>query len=366
MTVTSFLIPHLSLLQQSYALSVVANTKETDILRKHGVGTDVTVVPIERGTCLVSDIKALILLYRTLRKGHFDLVQSLTPKAGLLAMAAGWAARIPIRIHWFTGQVWLTKFGVARVILKFADRLIAVFSTFVLVDSHSQRDFLVSEGIIQPVNSLVLGDGSVCGVDGERFRPNSQARESIRASLQIPSDAIILLYLGRLNRDKGVVDLATAFKDIAEEVPRLWLLVVGPDEQNISAQVKDICHEWLTRFRQIGFTDQPEKYMAAADIFCVPSYREGFGSSVIEASACGLPTVATKIYGLVDAVDEGNTGILVSPGQVTELAASIRLLAFDEELRSKIGSRARERAVALYEHTRLTNALKLLYDGLLN
>jgi glycosyltransferase involved in cell wall biosynthesis len=234
-----------------------------------------------------------------------------------------------------------------------------------LVDSPSQRDFLLAEGVLDGGHAGVLADGSVCGVDGERFRPDANARALVRSELGVPDTAVLLLYLGRLNRDKGIADLAAAFVSLASRHPDLWLLLVGPDEEEMQARVRTACSAWLDRVRFVGFTDQPVRFMAAADVFCLPSYREGFGSSVIEAAACGVPAVASRIYGLTDAVREGETGLLHPPGDTATLATQIERLVGDASLRRDMGGAARIRVLRDFSQARLTGALRNFYANVL-
>lgn len=365
MSAVAFLAPHFLVLQNDYVLSVVANTQDTGLLRRLGVDVDIDSAPIERAIRPLRDLRALWSLYRLFRRQGFDAVHSITPKAGLLAMLAAWLARVPVRVHWFTGQVWATRTGLGRWGLKLADRLIATLATHALVDSSSQRDFLLGEGVLDSRRVEVLADGSVCGVDGERFRPNANARASVRTELGIPNTAVLLLYLGRLNRDKGIADLAAAFASLVSRFPDLWLLLVGPDEESIQARVQTICTACPERVRFAGFTDRPERFMAAADIFCLPSYREGFGSSVIEAAACGVPAVASRIYGLTDAVREGETGLLHPPGDIAALTVQIERLVDNAILRRDMGEVARMRALRDFSQTRLTGALRNFYVNVL-
>lgn len=119
------------------------------------------------------------------------------------------------------------------------------------------------------------------------------------------------------------------------------------------------------RVRFVGMTDRPEDYMAAADIFCLPSYREGFGSVVIEAAAVGVPAVASRIYGLSDAVDDGETGLLHTPGDIAAIESTLRILVSDGDLRTRMGTRARERAVTQFAASRVVAAQMAFYDDLL-
>lgn len=312
-----------------------------------------------------SDLRALLALYRLFRARRFDLVHSITPKAGLLAMLAAALAGVPLRLHSFTGQVWITRTGAARALLKSADRLIARLATRVLTDSASQRDFLVAEGIVPAHASSVLAQGSICGVDTARFRPDARARERVRSELGIPPDAIVFLYLGRLNRDKGLLDLAAAFATVGEVQPDAHLLLVGPDEHHLSAAITAASASCSARLHRVDFTDRPQDYFAAADVFCLPSYREGFGSTVIEAAAAGVPAIGSRIYGITDAIVEGETGLLFEAGNTAQLAQRMLELAGDATLRLRMGQNGRVRAVRDFSAAGVTAALLEYYDKLL-
>lgn len=318
-------------------------------------------VSIRRDIAPLADLLAVWRLYRLFRSRNYDLVHSLTPKAGLLAMLSAWIAGVPIRIHVFTGQVWVTRSGFSRWLLKSIDRMIAALSTDILVDSPSQRDFLVSEGIVAGSRAHVLAHGSISGVDADRFRPDASRGAAVRAALGIPADAVVLLYLGRINRDKGIRDLCRAFVAAAEERTDLWLLLVGPDEAGESDRVLSLCASMSDRVRRVDFTSSPEHYMQCADVFCLPSYREGFGTSVIEAAACGIPSIASRIYGLTDAVKDGHTGLLHPPHDVDALALCIQHLANSPQERQRMGLLARERAITLFSQQAITLALMRYY-----
>jgi glycosyltransferase involved in cell wall biosynthesis len=365
MTLEAFLLDHLRALAARYEVTVVANTRDVALLRRHGLPLDVTPVGIERPIRPFADLAALLSLARLFRTGRFDAVHSVTPKAGLLSMLAGWLAGVPVRLHVFTGQVWATRTGLARWILKGADRLLAHAATHLLADSGSQRDFLIAEGVVAPDRIGVLGAGSISGVDLARFHPDAEARAAVRAELALPEGAVVFLFVGRLNRDKGVPELAAAFADVAARHPAAHLLVAGPDEEGLAPRLREITAPCGDRVRILGFTDRPERLMAAADVFCMPSHREGFGSSVIEAAATGLPAVAARVYGLTDAVEEGVTGLLHPAGDAVALAALMGRLASDPALRAELGGRARRRAVREFPAGRVTAELVRHYERLL-
>jgi glycosyltransferase involved in cell wall biosynthesis len=364
MTARSFLVHQLQAMQRPYDVTLVVNTTNADLLQELEVAGTLRPLAIERPVSPASDVRAFLSLMRLIRAGRFDLVHSMTPKAGLLAMVAAWLTRVPVRVHTFTGQVWATRSGVSRAVLKEIDRVVAACATLVLTDSPSQRDFLIQQGIVRPEKLLVLGKGSVSGVDTGRFRPSFEDRRHWRERLAIPATDVLLLFVGRLHRDKGVLDLARAFALLAGERPDVHLLVVGPDEHRLRPAVERLCKDHLARLHFLDFTPAPETVMAAADVLCLPSYREGFGSVIIEAAAVGVPAVASRIYGIVDAVEEGRTGLLHGPGNVDDLAVQLRRVICDPSLRACLGGAARSRAVRDFSRDRLTSAILAVYSRL--
>lgn len=365
-TATAFLIDQIRRTASQYDVWVALNTHNRCFLEPYGVDAEVVTVPIEREIRPLADLKALFALWRLFRMRRFDLVHSVSPKAGLLAMLAGFLAGVPRRVHVFTGQVWVTRSGLPRLALKSMDRLLAALTTHNLIDSRSQRDFLVAEGVVSESKSTVLGQGSISGVDSGRFRPDRGAFAAVRRELQVLDQGVLFLYLGRLGRDKGLLDLAAAFAELGRRRDDVWLALVGPDEEGLAPRIRQTCRHCVERVRIVAYTSQPERFMAAADAFCLPSYREGFGTVIIEAAACGVPAIASHIYGVTDAVVDGVTGILHAPGDIAALTAAMARLAHDPQLRRELGEAARRRALADFQMTALTSALLGFYAKILN
>ena len=361
-----FMGPHIKALKKNYDITIVTNGDAgldsmgsfESLLDER---TSYIKLRLVRRVSVFADLLTLIELWRLFRCNKFEIVHSITPKAGLLAMAAGLLAGVPIRIHWLTGQVWVTRNGYRRWVLKNLDRLIVAFSTHLLADSHSQNKFLIQEGVVRPNQVNVFGDGSVCGVDIDRFKPNPISKSKIRNELGIPSTAIMVIYLGRLNPDKGIPELATALLLAMRKCVELHFLLAGPDEGGMQSLVARTLSSVADRVHFIGFTKEPETFMASADFFILPSHREGFGSSVIEAAACGIPSIASQIYGLMDAIVDGKTGLLVPVGDVAGIADAIVKLVTNQDLRLTLGRQALERVRQDFKQERLTDALLDFY-----
>ena len=360
--VHAFLRPHIQAASEKYEVTVICSAVDKELLV--GLNARLIFLCIERKPAPWKDLLVLFQMIVIFRREKFDIVHSHMPKTGLLGMLAAKFVGIPIRMNTSHGEVWATRKGWRRWLLKRFDQLVGVLATNSLLVSQSQRNFLVSEKVLPQGKAEVIASGSICGVDVLRFHPNSEVRDTIRLALGIADNAKVILFVGRLNRDKGMLDLAEAFVQIAQQNAEVELLLVGAEEDVPFVLIKKICHAYLNRLHYLSFTATPERYMAAADIFCLPSYREGFGLTLIEAAACGVPAVASRIYGITDAVVENQTGLLFPVGDVLALIQALQRILEDNELRVSLGNAARARAVEQFSSVIMTHEMLNLYDKL--
>jgi len=363
-TILAFMSKHLQAFVEEYLTYAVCSNASN--ISKERLIPNVTYVDIsiERKIMPLKDIISLCKLIHFFRLNKFTLVQSITPKAGLLTMLAAWLCRVPIRIHVFTGQVWVTRQGFSRWYLKCFDRLIALLATNLLADSPSQKEFLVSEGISTSNQINVLADGSICGVDALKFKPNYVAKLRIRSELCLPKDGILALFLGRLKQDKGVLDLAMALRVLGPSVTNLYVVFVGPNEEGLVEKIYQLVGSQSSQIRIIGPVSNPEDYLAAADFLCLPSHREGFGLVSIEAAAVGIPTLASRIYGITDAIVDGVTGILHEPGDPVDISKGLREM-MDLKNCQAMGDAAKKRALELFPSSRIVKAQLNYYQSLI-
>lgn len=339
-----FFTKHLHELAKYFDVTLVMNKELDSYVGDIGLSISVVNIPIERKIYILNDLRALFKIIKIMRKERFDIVVSISPKAGLLAMSGALIARTAKRVHIFQGEIWTVKRFFSRFILKALDKLTALFATDILAVSESEKQFLIKEKVTRLKKIQVLGNGTICGVDVDRFRPNSLMRKQIRSELGISETASVCIFVGRLTKDKGILDLVAAYACIAKEEVNLWLLVVGPDEESIIESALDLLNPTLrARTRLIGFTRHPENYMAASDFLCLPSYREGFGMTVLEAASTQIPSIGSRIYGITDAIVENQTGILFEPGDVSGLSQAMSQLLSNPEYTKLMGCRARHR-----------------------
>lgn len=340
-----FMRSHIDILKESYDVTLIANGSIRELGDLLGNNVSFVSFPIERKISLIKDLVALFKLWKFFRNNNFDAVCSLLPKSGLLAMLAARLAGVPVRLNIFNGEVWAYDRGFMRHLLRFADKVIVACATRLLAVSPSQREFLIKNSIVKPSMIEVVANGSITGVDVNRFKPYSFDRERLRLTEKIPFNAVVFLFLGRLNRDKGLIDLLNAFNHVAQQNSSHHLMIVGPDEEGLDIHVSNLELSFPGRIHRFGFTDKPEIYMRASDVICLPSYREGFGMVLIEAAAIGLPAIASRIYGVTDAVEEGVTGILHTPGNSSEISQAMLLLGADQVMRKNMGMSAQKRVI---------------------
>ena len=341
-TARVFLKNHIEKLSIYFDIYLVANVLEEEMI----YFTDIPIkeiknIKITRSITLINDLRTLFYLCSYFKKMRFDAVHTVTPKAGSLGILASRLVSVSNRIHIFTGQVWQTKKGVYKYFLMLLDRFTVWNSTHILVDGQSQRQFLIKNKIVKESNSFVLGKGSISGVDTTRFIPNTIVKKEVRDELGIKENEVVYMFLGRMNTEKGINELAEAFNNLRKKHKNVRLLLVGGDEENMTPNVKQKVKD-IESVIFYGVTPTPERLIQACDIFCMPSYREGFGLSVIEASLLEKPIICSDTYGLMESIIENKTGIRHKVADVDSLHFVMEKLFYDQNLVESLGKGGRE------------------------
>jgi len=322
--------------------------------------TDYLPVNFSRVISPFKDIITLWQLFRLFRKRKFDIVQYSTPKAALIASFSAFAARVPIRIYILWGLYYTGKRGVGRFMLKLFEKIICSLSTNIVPIAHEMIAFAESEGLAPAAKCEVMLNGSAKGVDLLLFDPDKQheARKQIREQYKIPSDAVVIGTVARLTGDKGICELVTAFERIAQDINSVYLLVVGQQEEKdrLPVHIEQALNKH-SRIRAVGRQNNPIPYFAAMDIFCLPTYREGFGEVNLEAQAMKLPAVSTNIIGPRESIADGQTGFLVEPRNSESLIKPLRALILDASLRKQMGDKARKRVEQMFDQKDMIEAV---------
>lgn len=359
-TVNAFMELHFKYLSSFYEVHLVANLNHGSILNTSSIKS-VQHIPLYRSIHPIKDLRALFALWKHFKTMEFDAVHSITPKAGLLGMLASKLAGTSFRTHIFTGQIWYTKKGFSKWIFQQLDKLVVRLSTHILVDSHAQRAFLISQHILTAGNSQVLGKGSISGVSPSKFSHNPETRIVFRNKHSISDSDIVFAFLGRLNEDKGVYELITAFQKLNSRYSNTKLLLIGPDEQSIQSSIENSLNNQIIF---IGHTANPADYLQMADVFCMPSHREGFGTSVIEASILGLPVICSNTYGLSDAFIENNTGLKHPVGNIEALFQCMEKMYLNPSLAKSMGSQAKQFVIENFNAEEISNHWMNFYKNI--
>ncbi|RXJ69011.1 glycosyltransferase family 1 protein [Halarcobacter ebronensis] len=335
--VNAFMLRHIEYLKNEYDVTVVLGD---DIPLK--VDVKVKKIKIIRKIDLMQDIKSLYKLLKYFKKKKFDLVLSIMPKSGLLSMISAMLVGINIRLHFFTGQVWATKKGFFKTLLKYMDKVIVKCSTNILVDSNSQKEFLESEKVLDSRGSI-LNKGSISGVNTNYFKPNINLKNELRKKYNIVDSEIVFMYLGRINIDKGVIELADTFLSLFNKFSKVKLVLMGPlEDLTIKEKIKELLINENVIY-DFSYINNPQEILNLADILVLPSHREGFGTIVIEAAALKVPTIGSNIYGLSDSIVDKQTGVLHKVNDIEDMVKQYSNIILNKNLINQMGENAYKR-----------------------
>jgi glycosyltransferase involved in cell wall biosynthesis len=326
-------------------------------------------IDLNRKISVIADLHSLWKLCRFFWAYKPDVVHSIMPKAGLLGAFAGFICRVPIRIHTFTGQTWINRKPAPRFFLCMLDRIVCTLNTVCLTDSPSQSSFLHRHHISNAGRVLpVLGKGSLSGVEISRFDCPGQdvRRERLRDELGIRKNDFVFAFIARKSRDKGAIDMLSAFSRVASSHPEARLLFVGPDESEGALQALRSTSPLLFKnVIDVGQVAAHESYLGISSVLCLPSYREGFGSIVIDAAAARVPTIGSNIIGLIDSIEDGVTGTLVRAGDIDGLVlAMLSMIEYPTRCK-EMGATARRRVETFFTADQLYASLRNFYHALL-
>jgi len=323
-------------------------------------------VPIHREIAPLSDLVSVIRIRRVLRCLRPDIVNVGTPKAGLLGGIAAWSLRIPARVYILRGLRLETTTGVKRFILTVAERIACACAHTVICVSPSMSDSVLTHHLVSSDKTRVIGEGSSNGVDAGRISNSTAIEQAVELREKLGlDDSPVVGFVGRMTRDKGMVDLIEAIGILQNKLEAMKVLLVGDYESGdpLPQETRDSIDK-DTNIVRTGFVNDIAPYYHIMDVLCLPTHREGFPNAPLEAACASVPTVTTDATGSRDAVIDGTTGLVVPVADPVALANAIHQLLTQPAKAATMGRAARERVEKRFSPTTIWSGLAAIYDEL--
>ena len=333
---------------------------------KESEGCSVLTIPFSRKISLKTDIITIYRLVLLLRKIKPHIVHTHTSKAGLIGMISAFLARCPIRIHSVPGLQMMESKGLRRLILNLSERLTYFLSDVVCPNSKSLKEYILNHKMCSSEKIRIIGCGSSSGVNLDKYcmhLKKTSTRKSIRGRFCIDDNGIVLAFVGRISKEKGIHELVESFVNLSKRYANLYLLLIGKYDDigeydtindGIDNDTKNILNN-NARLNITGWVEDVENYLAASDIVVHPSYREGFSNALLQAGSMGLPSVTTNVSGCIDVIKDGETGLVVSPKDSVALEKALEVLILDKDKRVELGLNA-------YHHVAANFASNIIWE----
>jgi glycosyltransferase involved in cell wall biosynthesis len=358
-----------NLLQSGYEV-VGISSPGAEVPMLESAGIRYVAVHMTRRITPLADLMSLVRLYRLLRIERPDIVHTHTPKANLVGQWAAWLARVPIRISTVHGMYFTRNTPrPKRWFFQTVERWAARFAHVVFLVNDDDLRTATELNIIDRQRIRFLPAGT--GIDLRRFDPAQhtvKARRDGRRALGLPDDAMVVGFVGRLVKEKGLLELFAAIREIYQRLPNVWLLVVGPyDVSKPDALSPDAAGQFGIADRCVftGLRPDTENLYPLMDMFVLPSHREGMPLSLMEAAAMSIPCIATDIRGCRSGVIHGLNGLLVPLGDVHALAEAIAEIATDPDKARHMKEAGRRLAEERFDEQLVFRIVKTEYARLL-
>jgi len=361
----------LKMFSEHYEVVVVSSPdKELKwIEEREGVKT----IPLKmaRNIELWTDLKALWKMIGVMRREKPYIVHSITPKAGLISMLAAKICGVPVRMHTYTGLVFPTATGLKQKILIWMDKLLCACATYINPEGQGVANDLRKFNITKkPLH--IIGNGNVRGVDAEYWKKESTNEHKLTQNINEArnlqkesnnAEPFTFVFVGRIVGDKGINELIEAFKRLKPNSAKL--ILVGPYEENLDPVKTETKSEIDNNpnIVWVGKQDDVRPYYEQANAFVLPSYREGFPNTVLEAGAMDLPCIVTNINGANEIIIPEENGIIVPSKDANALYQAMQRFINDPELVGKMKRNARKMVIDRYEQKFIWGELLKVYQS---
>lgn len=327
-------------------------------------------VAMERGISPIKDLKSIIDMYRVIKKIKPHIIHTHTPKAGMIGMIAAYVARIPVRLHTVAGMPLETTVGFKRRILLLIEKLIYSLATKVYPNSQGLLSFILDNNLSRADKLKIIGYGSSNGINLNYFKDSEITSEILKETEEKYSfnkETFKFLFIGRILEDKGINELCKAFERLSKETKNIQLVILGRREDGLNP-ISQESMEILDNNEHIlltGYVNDIRPFLILSDAFVFPTYREGLPNVLLQAQSFDLPTIATRVTGNTDIIDDGFNGVLISHKNENELFDAMKSIYYDGELRERISNNSRSRINERYDQKKLWNLIYQEYQTML-
>ncbi len=351
---------------------VTAVSSEKQRLEEFGKeqGVHTFYVDLTRKITPLKDLKAVLKLYRYLKKVKPSIVHTHTPKAGIVGMLASKLAGVPIRMHTVAGLPLMESSGVKRTVLSTVEKLTYYCATSVYSNSRGLKQFIIKEKLTSKNKLKILGNGSSNGINTTHFsttQVSDSKKNQLRIDLNITKNDFVFVFVGRLVGDKGINELVQAFTKVYKNHTNSKLLLVGPLETDLDPLLPNILNQINQNIPIIylGYQHDVRPYFAVSDVLLFPSYREGFPNVVLQAGAMGLPSIVSNINGCNEIITSDVNGVIIPVKDIQAIYKAMKKLIKDQSYYDKIQQQSRPMIVEKYEQSEFWNVLLEEYHYLL-
>lgn len=331
-------------------------------------GVTVYSVPVARKFAILSDLVSTFCLVRVLRKVRPDILHAHFSKPGIIGMVAGFLGGVPIRIYHNHGMALSSERGWKRLILWVVERVSCSLAHRVVYVAPSVLNDALRMRLCRAQKAEAVLSANGLDTDTrfskDLYRPDCRERQ--RDALHIPPEAFVVGFVGRILKIKGIEELVRAWQILAPTRPLLHLLIVGEvDPREPVSERTRLIMSTESRIHLAGFIEEPAPMYLAMDVLALPSYHEGLGYSLLEAAAMERPVIGTRIPGIVDAVQENVSGLLVDPKNPEQLADAIRTYIESPALAFAHGKAGRKIVARQFRRSAVWHSIAQIYGQLI-
>ena len=322
-------------------------------------------VYMKREIAFLNDVLSLISLWKLFLKIKPTIIHGNTPKASFLSIFVGWLCKVPIKIYYVHGLRYQGTTGVKRHFLMLMERLTCIFASHIYAVSFGVKSTIAKDGITKK-KVVVIGNGSVNGIDMGYFSQHNLSIPNLKKIYKLSSENFVFGFVGRIVKDKGINELVKAFLKINKLHPKTRLLLVGrfetqdPIDNNIIDEIKN-----NKNILNVGFQKDVRPFLKMMNVFVFPSYREGFGVSLMEAAAMNVPAITSNIIGCNEIIEDGFNGVLIPPKSVNDLFKAMENIFSNVKITNDMSKVCRGYVRGKYEQKKLWNRTLKSYHKLL-